>query len=67
MHYKINDIVIKSENAAKPTFTPSNDMLHLLEDNISDSDIVLDYGCGKLRYTIPLSKIAKIVYFPPKL
>ena len=32
MHYKINDKLIKSENAAKPTFTPSKDMLFLLKE-----------------------------------
>lgn len=62
MHYKINDILIKSENAAKPTFTPSKDMLLLLKKYIKKSDRVLDYGCGKLRYTIPISKMAKIVH-----
>ena len=62
MHYKINDTLIKSENAAKPTFTPSKDMLFLLKKYIKKSDHVLDYGCGKLRYTIPISKMAKIVH-----
>ena len=62
MHYKIDDIIIKSENAAKPTFTPSKDMLYFLEQHIFKTDLVLDYGCGKLRYTIPLSKMAKTVY-----
>lgn len=62
MHYKINDTIVKLENAAKPTFTPSRYMLYLLEQYISKKDTVLDYGCGKLRYTIPVSKIAKSVY-----
>lgn len=62
MHYKINDTLVKSENAAKPTFTPSKDMLLLLRDYIKKTDCVLDYGCGKLRYTIPISKMAKIVH-----
>lgn len=61
MHYKYQDIIVKSENSAKPISTPSNDMLSLLGDFIQNSDAVLDFGCGKLRYTIPLSKIAKIV------
>ncbi len=61
MHYTYNDIIIKAENSAKPLTTPSKEMLNLFSEYISDSDIVLDYGCGKLRYTIPLSKIAKNV------
>ena len=37
-------------------------MLTLLREFVSSTDMVLDYGCGKLRYTIPISRIAKIVY-----
>jgi 2-polyprenyl-3-methyl-5-hydroxy-6-metoxy-1,4-benzoquinol methylase len=61
MHYKYQDVIVKSENSAKPISTPSKDMLSLFDDFIQNSDTVLDFGCGKLRYTIPLSKIAKRV------
>jgi hypothetical protein len=61
MHYKYQDIIIKSENSAKPFSTPSKTMLSLFDEFIRKSDTVLDFGCGKLRYTIPLSKLAKRV------
>jgi 2-polyprenyl-3-methyl-5-hydroxy-6-metoxy-1,4-benzoquinol methylase len=61
MHYEYLDFIIKAENSAKPLSTPSEEMLSLFHEYISETDLVLDFGCGKLRYTIPLSKIAKNV------
>ena len=62
MHYKYQDIVIKSENSAKPISTPSKDILLLFEEFVNKSDTVLDYGCGKLRYTVPLSRMCNKVF-----
>lgn len=62
MQYKINGTIIKSENSAKPTYSPSKDMLALLENYVSKDDELLDFGCGKLRYAIPLSTKVKKVY-----
>lgn len=61
MHYEYLDLIIKAENSAKPLSTQSKEMLSLFHEYISETDFVLDFGCGKLRYTIPLSKIAKKV------
>ena len=61
MHYNINnDIIIKSENAAKSYTQPNKYLLELIND-FANVNRVLDYGCGKLRYTIPLCKLAKEV------
>lgn len=61
MHYKIKNLVIKSEYAAKSVRQPSSTILKII-NNLSKDLIVLDYGCGKLRYTIPLSKVVNLVY-----
>lgn len=61
MHYNINDdIIIKSENAAKSYTQPNKYLLDMIKD-FANVDRVLDYGCGKLRYTIPLCELAKEV------
>lgn len=50
MHYKIAaDIIIKSENAAKPKSQVSSHLRSLLE-HLPPVSASLDYGCGKLRY-----------------
>jgi SAM-dependent methyltransferase len=56
MHYSIkkeNEIVIKSEYAAKSIRQQSGWVIDWIK-NLPVNSIVLDYGCGKLRYTIPL-------------
>lgn len=61
MHYNINqDIIIKSENAAKSNLQPNKYVLDYFK-GIYNMDLVLDYGCGKLRYTIPLCNLAEKV------
>ncbi len=61
MHYIIEDkIIVKSENAAKSYDQPNKRVLEFI-DSITNSMVVLDYGCGKFRYTIPLSLNAKAV------
>jgi 2-polyprenyl-3-methyl-5-hydroxy-6-metoxy-1,4-benzoquinol methylase len=60
MHYNINNLCIKTEYAAKSFKQPCKvvlDFINTLPKNIN----VLDYGCGKLRYTIPLSQKASFV------
>ncbi len=54
MHYRINDINIKSEYAAKSIKQQNKRVINFIE-NLPNDISVLDYGCGKLRYTIPLS------------
>lgn len=61
MHYNIKNLVIKSEYAAKSVKQPNSTILKIIS-NLSKDLIVLDYGCGKLRYTIPLSKVVNLVY-----
>lgn len=54
MHYKIKldkEIIIKSENAAKSVLQQNKNLLEYLEC-IPKEEKVLDYGCGKLRYSL---------------
>lgn len=61
MHYKINNGVIESELAAKSTRQPNKQVLEYIR-TLSPEAVVLDYGCGKFRYTIPLSiQVKKVV------
>ncbi len=61
MHYKINEeIIIKSENAAKSAKQTNKIVMKYISELPNDY-IALDYGCGKLRYTIPLCKKVKTV------
>ena len=60
MRYSVKGVEIRSENAAKPTSTPSKWMLEWIDD-LSREWRILDLGCGKLRYTIPLSQKVKSV------
>ena len=61
MKYLVEGITIKSHNSAKPQKTASIHLLEYLEQYIDIDDIVLDFGCGKLRYSIPISKKANKV------
>jgi hypothetical protein len=50
MHYKIaTNVVIKTENAAKPESQRSSYLTSLLSD-LPQVSASFDYGCGKLRY-----------------
>lgn len=60
MHYQINDITIKSELAAKPPSQTNKNVLQYIS-LLSNEYEVLDYGCGKLRYSIPISQKVKRV------
>ena len=55
MHYQIDNFTIKSENAALSNKQTNKNVLKKIE-TLSNHMTALDYGCGKLRYTIPLSK-----------
>ena len=55
MRYLVRGCEIRSENAAKPTSQTGDWLLKWIKDLCPQSD-GLDLGCGKLRYTIPMSK-----------
>ncbi|WP_286907005.1 class I SAM-dependent methyltransferase [Clostridium sp. UBA1652] len=61
MHYNIRDLTIKSEYAAKSAKQTNSEILNIIK-NLPSHFTVLDYGCGKLRYTIPLAKVVKSVH-----
>lgn len=66
MHYQVNDYIIESELAAKPT-SQSNKYVLTYINNLPNQAKILDYGCGKLRYSIPLSnRVAKVVAIDSK-
>ncbi|OUE74633.1 ymfD [Citrobacter freundii] len=50
MNYKINGIIIRSENAAKPHTMPSSYLCDHIKNSIKKGS-ALDFGCGKLRYS----------------
>lgn len=58
MHYQINNIIIKSELAAKPISQTNKYVIEYISKLPADS-YVLDYGCGKLRYSLPISRKVK--------
>jgi len=61
MHYKIGNVIVKTEYAAKSVLQPNQTILKKIL-SLNKNTTLLDYGCGKLRYTIPLSsKIKSIV------
>lgn len=60
MHYVVEDSLIRSEYAAKPISQTNKCVLDWIE-KIPKHSSVIDYGCGKLRYTIPLSNRVKNV------
>jgi len=50
MHYKIKPgIIVKTENAAKPT-SQASAFLKLVLADLPHVSATVDYGCGKLRY-----------------
>ena len=57
MHYLVNNIVVKSENAALSTKQTNKIVLKYI-DNLPDNIKILDYGCGKCRYSLELQKKA---------
>ncbi|PAU53562.1 methyltransferase domain-containing protein [Pseudomonas sp. PICF141] len=62
MRYLVNGTLIRSENAAKPHTQKSKPV----EDYLlcrGKAHSILDFGCGKLRYSDTLTKIATSVTF----
>lgn len=55
MRYNVQGLTIKSENAAQGPRRASRRVLEWIWAQETHSRI-LDYGCGKLRYTLPLSR-----------
>ncbi len=60
MHYEIKGFEIKTENAAKPYGQASKWLLDEIAQ-LPRTSVALDYGCGKFRYTIPLSRRVRTV------
>ncbi len=54
MHYRVKGILIKSENAAKPVRRAAGPLVEWLKQRPYTVS-ALDYGCGKLRYTLHLA------------
>src|SRR2546427_92673 len=54
MRYRVRGFTVRSENAAKPVTQPNPYVLKWIRE-LPQSASVLDFGCGKLRYTIPLA------------
>lgn len=62
MHYKIKGHSIKSHNAAKPHTQGSNQVIEELEEIVVTGQI-LDFGCGKLRYSDFLFGLSQNIVF----
>lgn len=60
MRYKFKGVELRTENAAKPYRQASKWLLDEIS-YVSSAGVGLDYGCGKFRYTIPLSRRLKRV------
>lgn len=61
MRYKFKGTELKTENAAKPYQQRSKWLVGQISQ-IPRNAKALDYGCGKFRYTIPLSRRVRYVY-----
>jgi hypothetical protein len=59
MRYRLRELglEVRSEYAAKPTGATSGFLLNWIA-NQSRVPLAIDYGCGRLRYSIPLCSIA---------
>lgn len=55
MRYKFKGVELRTENAAKPYRQRSSWVVDQISQ-IPAGAVALDYGCGKFRYTIPLSR-----------
>ena len=60
MHYRVNGLIIRSENAAKPLTQANKFVLNWIA-TLPPKSVALDYGCGKFRYTIPLARVVRTV------
>ena len=61
MHYIVNNHLIESELAAKSYKQPNKHILQYIAQ-LPKYKKVLDYGCGRLRYEIPLSEHADEIF-----
>lgn len=61
VRYKFKGAELRTENAAKPYRQRSKWLVDQISQIAPDS-VALDYGCGKFRYTIPISRTAKRVF-----
>jgi hypothetical protein len=61
MRYKVDGVTIRSENAAKPCNQKSQRVDGYLRT--LSAETLLDFGCGKLRYSDTLVKISPRVTF----
>lgn len=55
MHYLINECLIKSENAALSSNQKNKNITKFIGE-LPQMNTILDYGCGKCRYSILLSE-----------
>lgn len=55
MRYEFKGVELRTENAAKSYAQRSRWLVDQISQ-IPSNALVLDYGCGKFRYTIPLSR-----------
>jgi 2-polyprenyl-3-methyl-5-hydroxy-6-metoxy-1,4-benzoquinol methylase len=62
MRYKIKGAEIRTENAAKPSSQKSSAVDDYI-GAISNAHLILDFGCGKLRYSDTLVSVASKVTF----
>ncbi|MDO6512714.1 class I SAM-dependent methyltransferase [Neptuniibacter sp. 2_MG-2023] len=62
MRYKIKGVEIRSENAAKPSSQKSSAVNDYI-GTLSNAPLILDFGCGKLRYSDTLVSVASKVTF----
>jgi predicted TPR repeat methyltransferase len=62
MRYRLRELglEVRSEHAAKPTAARSQFLLNWIARR-SRVRLAVDYGCGRLRYSLPLCSIAKKV------
>ena len=61
MRYVVRGLEIRTENAAKPIGRASRWVLKWIE-GLPSNAVALDYGCGNLRYTVPLAERVRSVY-----
>lgn len=62
MRYKISGKTLKTENAAKPHTQKSGEVVKYLLSQ-SKKRSILDYGCGKLRYSDVLAQLSDSITF----
>lgn len=61
MHYKVEGLEIRTENAAKPIERASQWIVNWI-GSLHPDTVAMDYGCGKLRYSVHLAKHCRFVH-----